>query len=137
MKAFKSFLITLAIILVIGVIFIFSRRSILADVESTTAATEQNKSANPVKKAAVEKAMDTYIEKSDGRVKEIVESMSEEDKDTVTEIIANNVSLDSIPDVTNYVSSGDANALLDYAQENFSDEEIAELTEIMKKYVSP
>ena len=137
MKAFKSFLITLAIILVIGIIFIFSRKSIMADVESTAAATEQNKSSHPIKKAAVEKAMDAYIDNSDGTAKEIVESMSEEDKDTVTEIIANNVSLGTIPDVTNYISNGDADALLDYAQENFSDEEIAELTEIMKKYVSP
>ena len=63
--------------------------------------------------------------------------MSEEDKDTVTEIIANNVSLDAISDVQSYISEGDTSALLDYATENLSEEETEKLSEIMQKYVNP
>ena len=63
--------------------------------------------------------------------------MSEEDKDTVTEIIANNVSLDSVSEVQSYVNSGDASGLMDYAEENLSEEELEELKDIMSKYVTP
>ena len=76
MKAFKSFIITLAIILVIGGIFLFARKSISKDVESTVETVEEAKetkksTANPIKKAIVSEAVDQYIEKSDGKVKEI------------------------------------------------------------------
>ena len=123
MKAFKSFAITLVIILAIGGIFLFAQKSIRKDVESSAEAIESNKeakksTANPIKKAIVSEALDQYIEKSDGKVKEIAESMSEEDKDTVTEIIANNVELEDIPEVQSYISSGDTAGLMGYAQEN-------------------
>ena len=139
MKAFKSFAITLVIILAIGGIFLFAQKSIRKDVESSAETIEANKeskksSANPIKKAIVSEALDQYIEKSDGKVKEIGESMSEEDKDTVTEIIANNVELEDIPEVQSYISNGDTAGLMGYAQENLSSEEQAELAEIMLKY---
>ena len=79
-------------------------------------------------------AVDQYIEESDGKVKEIAESMSEEDKDTVTEIIANNVELEDIPEVQSYISSGDTAGLMKYAQENLSEDEQAELAQMMLKY---
>lgn len=139
MKAFKSFIITLAIILVIGTISLFARKSISKDVASTVETVEEAKetrksTANPVKKAIVSEAVDQYIEKSDGKVKEIAESMSEEDKDTVTEIIANNVELEDIPEVQSYISSGDTQGLMEYAQENLSADEQAQLAELMLKY---
>ncbi|RKM61931.1 hypothetical protein D6855_00500 [Butyrivibrio sp. CB08] len=139
MKAFRSFTITLVIILVIGGIFLFAQKSIKKDVESSAETIEANNeektsTANPIKKAIVSEAMDQYIEKSDGKVKEIAESMSEEDKDTVSEIIANNVELEDIPEVQSYISSGDTAGLMEYAQDNLSSEEQAELAEIMLKY---
>lgn len=139
MKALKSFLITLAIIIIIGGIFLFAQKSISKDVETTVETTQAQKeskksTANPVKKAIVNEAMNQYIEKSDGKAKEIMESMSEEDKDTVSEIIANNVELEDIPEIQSYISGGDSAGLMEYAKDNLSDEEQAELAEIMIKY---
>ena len=139
MKAAKAFGITLFVVLLIGVIFLVGRNSIMKDVKATQeqATTTKTSTANPITKAIVSEALDTYAENATGKTKEIYESMSEEDKDTVTEIIANNVSIDSVSDVQSYVNSGDTNGLMEYAKENLSEEEVKELTEIMSKYVLP
>ena len=138
MKAVKAFFITLAVVLLIGVIFLIGKDSIMKDVKTTQEQTSsETKSANPVKKAIVSEALDSYAEKSSGKTKEIYDSMSEEDKDTVTEIIANNVSIDSVSEVQSYISSGDTSGLMDYAEENLSEEELEELKDIMSKYVTP
>ena len=140
MKAVKAFFITLVVVLLIGVIFLIGKDSIMKDVKATQEQTQSNterKSANPIKKAIVSEAIDSYAEKSSGKTKEIFDSMSEEDKDTVTEIIANNVSLDSISEVQSYVNSEDASGLMEYAEENLSEEELKELEDIMSKYVTP
>lgn len=139
MKAAKAFGITLFVVLLIGVIFLVGRNSIMKDVKATQeqATTTKTSTANPITKAIVSEALDTYAENATGKTKEIYESMSEEDKDTVTEIIANNVSIDSVSDVQSYVNSGDTNGLMEYAKENLSEEEVKELTEIMSKYVMP
>jgi hypothetical protein len=139
MKAAKAFGITLFVVLLIGVIFLVGRNSIMKDVKATQeqATTTKTSTANPITKAIVSEALDTYAENATGKTKEIYESMSEEDKDTVTEIIANNVSIDSVSEVQSYVNSGDANGLMKYAKDNLSEEEVKELTEIMSKYVMP
>ena len=140
MKAAKAFFITLVVVLLIGAIFLIGKDSIMKDVKSTQEQTQsdsEKKSANPITKAIVSEALDSYAEQSTGKTKEIYESMSEEDKDTVTEIIANNVSLDSVSEVQSYVNSGDASGLMDYAEENLSEEELEELKDIMSKYVTP
>ena len=139
MKAAKAFGITLFVVLLIGVIFLVGRNSIMKDVKATQeqATTTKTSTANPITKAIVSEALDTYAENATGKTKEIYESMSEEDKDTVTEIIANNVSIDSVSEVQSYVNSGDTNGLMEYAKENLSEEEVKELTEIMSKYVLP
>ena len=140
MKAAKAFFITLVVVLLIGAIFLIGKDSIMKDVKATQEQTQsdsEKKSANPITKAIVSEALDSYAEQSTGKTKEIYESMSEEDKDTVTEIIANNVSLDSVSEVQSYVNSGDASGLIDYAEENLSEEELEELKDIMSKYVTP
>ena len=139
MKAAKAFGITLFVVLLIGVIFLVGRNSIMKDVKATQeqATTTKTSTANPITKAIVSEALDTYAENATGKTKEIYESMSEEDKDTGTEIIANNVSIDSVSEVQSYVNSGDTNGLMEYAKENLSEEEVKELTEIMSKYVMP
>ena len=141
MKAAKAFGITLLIVLAIGVIFIIFQDSIKKDVEATVSEsqteTSTTKSANPITKAIVSEALDSYAENADGEAKELYESMSAEDKDTVTEIIANNVTIDSVSEVQSYINSGDANALMDYAEDNLSAEEIAQLQGIMSKYATP
>ncbi len=141
MKAAKAFGITLLVVLAIGVIFILGTGKLGKNTEETASATEAStthkKSANPVTKAVVSEVIDTYVEQSDGQVKEIYEQMSEDDKDAVTEIIASNVTIDSVSEVQSYISSGDKDGLMEYAKDNLSEEEIEELADIMSKYVEP
>ena len=105
------------------------------DSSSSAASTKRESKANPITKAVVEKAMDAYIETADSDTKARFNSMSEEDKDIVTDIIAENVSLDSISEVQSYVAKGDKDAVAKYAQENLSEEDQKILIEIMSKYI--
>ena len=61
--------------------------------------------------------------------------MSEEDKDTVTEIIASNVSLSSITDIQSLSETGSKEDILKYAQDNLPEEDVEELEDILEKYV--
>ena len=140
MKAVKTFAITLAIIIALGGAFLVGKSlmnneastSVASTKVSTTAKTK--KKANPIKKAIVSEALETYVNKQGGTTKEIMDSMSEEDKDTVTEIIAQNFTTSTISDLDRYMSDNDTEGLMKYAQDNLTEEELAELEEIMKKY---
>ena len=145
MKAIKPFFITLAIILAIGAIFLFVQKENKNDDNSevtnqvtTEDAAEKNSKArtkaNPVTKAIVSKTIDTIVEKEGGKVQEAFDSMSEEDKDTVEEIIASNVSLDAISELSTAAAENDSDAVMKYAQENFSEEDIEDLQAILEKY---
>lgn len=177
MKVLKTFFITLAVVLAVGVLFLVGRGMLKTDTfggglsdttrseaekdssgdseggygsqESkdgagpgsdfagkTSNSGEKKSSANPIVKAVVNEAIDVYIDNADGEVKEVAESMSEEDRETVTEIIAENVSLDAIPQIQSFLSSGDKDSILEYAEENFTQEQIEQLQSIMSKYVS-
>ncbi len=150
MKALRIFLITLAAILVLGgVILVVSRgagdnkaasQSEAGVKTESTAKTdktkEKSRKANPIVKAVVNEAMDKYIETADGKAKEIADSMSEEDKETVAEIIAANVSIDTITDAQKILADGNAEDLMEYAKENLPEEDVQELTEILSEYVT-
>ena len=105
-----------------------------ASEDTSSTKSSKKSSANPVKKAIVSKAIDTYIDSSSGQAKEIAESMSEADKEAVTEIIAENVSIDAVADMQSYVANGDSASLMNYAKENFSEEDYQKLESIMSKY---
>lgn len=150
MKALRIFLITLAAILVLGgVILMVGKKSgdnkaastNEAGVKTESAARtdnarEKSRKANPIVKAVVNEAMDKYLETADGKAKEIADSMSEEDKETVAEIIAANVSLDSISDAQKILADGNAEDLMEYAKENLPEEDVQQLTEILSEYVT-
>ena len=183
MKIFKSFMITLAAVLAVGVLFLVGRGMLKADTAdskdaetikiedagsgqsdgntvsgssggfggtgskvgsqfvddsgSKASSSEKKKSnANPIVKAVVSEAIDVYVDNADGEIKDVAESMTKEDRETVTEIIADNVSLDAIPQIKSYLSSGDKDSIVKYAEENFTEEQIAQLQEIMSKYVT-
>ena len=67
-------------------------------------------------------------------VKEMMESLSEEDKETVTEIISEHMDTETVTEVMEYVNEGDKEGLINYAVENLSPEEISELMEIYGRY---
>ena len=67
-------------------------------------------------------------------VKEMMESLSEEDKETVAEIISEHMDTETVTEVMEYVNEGDKEGLINYAVENLSPEEISELMEIYGRY---
>ena len=93
-----------------------------------------------VKKAAAEKTVDILTENAvkvageDSQVAQILENMSEEDKEVVTEIVENHMDAESVTEVMGYVSEGDKDGLMRYAAENLTPEEIAKLAELYGKY---
>ncbi len=151
MKALKAFTITLAIIVAVGAIALVAgiiiHKNKNVGIDTSTVATSMNKStadntkktkrkskANPITKAVVSEALDSYVSGSDDKTKEIYDSISEEDKDVVVDIIASNVSLGSISDVSEIASNGDKDALIEYAEENLPEEDQEELLSILSKY---
>ena len=93
-----------------------------------------------IKRAAAQKTMDVItenVEKIAGnnpQVAEVLESLTEEDKEAVAEIIENHLDAESVGEVMGYVSEGDEEALIKYASENLTQEEISDLLELYGKY---
>ena len=157
MKTFKSFMITLVIVLAIGAIFLYSKDSLLKTKSEEVTETTETESAESkeepkkdpitsaiddakkevvksVAKTVVDKAIDSYADKSDPEVKEKLEAITEEDKDKVSEIISENISLENMGDVESYISNKDVDGLMDYAQDKLTEEEYSELTGLLEKY---
>ena len=90
--------------------------------------------------AAAEKTVDIITQNADKiaetnpEVAQILESMTPEDKETVTEIIESHIDAETAGEVMKYVNEGDKDALIEYATENLSPEEIAELVNMYGKY---
>ncbi len=93
-----------------------------------------------LKKAAAEKTMDVIIDNSDKiaaenpEVAKILDKLSDEDKEKVTQIIENHMDAESVKEVMGYVSEGDKESLIKYAAENLTPEEMLELANIYGKY---
>ena len=60
--------------------------------------------------------------------------MSDEDRETVREIVAEHMDAETATEVIGYVNDGDKEGLMNYAIENLSPEEISRLIEIYGKY---
>ena len=92
------------------------------------------------KKVLAEKTVDVITENVDKiaeghpEIKEALESLSEEDKETVTEIVAEHLDTQSAGEIMEHVTEGDKEGLVEYALENLSPEEISKLAEIYGKY---
>ncbi|WP_029230966.1 hypothetical protein [Butyrivibrio sp. VCB2006] len=93
-----------------------------------------------VKKAAAEKTVDVITENAakvageNSLVTKVLENMSEEDKEVVTEIVENHMDKESVSEVMDYVNEGDKEGLMKYAAENLTPEEMAKLAELYMKY---
>lgn len=66
--------------------------------------------------------------------KEILDSMSSDDQETVQNIIDNHISPSTIKEASSYLSSGDTEGLKSYAESMLSDSEIQEVEELYEKY---
>ena len=65
---------------------------------------------------------------------EIMDSMNEEDRETLEQIISENISPDAISDVSSYLASGDLDGLKNYAKNTLSDSELQQIRDLYAKY---
>ncbi len=92
------------------------------------------------KKVVADKTVDAVTENIDKiaadnpEIQQVVDKMTEEDKEKVKEIVAEHVDSDTVTEVMEYVNSGDEQGLMEYAVENLSPDEISELMELYNKY---
>ncbi len=115
-------------IIIIGIVILLFINFVLPVVKK--------KVANVAAQKTVEILSDN-IEKISGEnpeVAKMIESLSEEDKETVTRIISDHMDAGTVTEVMEYVKDGDKDALIDYAQENLSPSEVSELLNIYGKY---
>lgn len=144
MKVIKSFVITLVIVLAIGGIYIFHKDKVNDATESigTTVKETVNESVGnavdgakkKVVKTIVNEAIDQYSDNADENVKQVLDSVTEEDKSKISEIIADNLDMDSIDDVKDYVTDKDVDGLMKYAEEKLTEQDYSEFTAILEKY---
>jgi hypothetical protein len=97
-----------------------------------------------IKKAVADTVTDDVIENAitatgiadDETAQAIVDSVSEEDKAAVSEIIENHVNSDMVSKGLSYVSNGDISGLKQYAENELTSDELAQLKGIAEKYAS-
>ena len=86
-----------------------------------------------------EKAITSVAEQAGvdaSRATELYNSMSEEDKATVQDMIEEHADAETVQKAVDLYKSGDTAALKDMAQSELSDEEINELVNLYQKYVN-
>ncbi|MBQ3791008.1 MAG: hypothetical protein II800_08745 [Lachnospiraceae bacterium] len=84
---------------------------------------------------AIEKAVQSEGGGEQGEaMREALRNMPEEDKEKVTQIVADHMDAGTISEVASDIANGDTGSVLEYAQENFSDEEMDTLRDMAEKY---
>ena len=95
------------------------------------------------KHVAAEKTVDVIIKNADKvsggneKVEEMLNSLSEEDKETVSGIIENHMDSETVSEVMKYVQDGDKESLMKYAADNLTLDEMSELLNMYEKYSWP
>ena len=98
-----------------------------------------------IEKTIVHKTTDQVIETivtdqarkmgaSDAEVQQVLNQITEDDKQVVEEIVLNHFDSDTIDKGTEYVLSGDVEGLKQYASQTLSPEETQELMNLYEKY---
>ena len=143
MKAIKTFILTLLIVLAVCFAFMFIRSGRMRRAAEDLAHKAENKAKQETVKIAadqfmplIEKALSSKLQ-SNGLSKEqadaVIASVSDEDKAKLTEIASNH--FDAILETAWYIDAGDVENLTDSLQKELNEEELATLTEIYNKYV--
>lgn len=68
-------------------------------------------------------------------INSIIDSISAEDQAKVEKMIVDSVSIADMPKVLEMVRKGNIQGLKEYARDNFSEDQLADMKEIYKKYV--
>ena len=115
-------------IIILGIVFLLFYNFVLPKVKKGVSHFAAEKTVEVITQNAEK------VAESNPEVAKILESMTEEDKDTVTEIIENHMDAGTAAEIAGYVQDGNKEALMDYATENLSPEEMAELMKLYLKY---
>ncbi|MBQ9512054.1 MAG: hypothetical protein IJR58_02555 [Lachnospiraceae bacterium] len=88
---------------------------------------------------ATQKAVEVIVRESGARVeqeqiKEIYETLPEEDRQTVESIVEEHINAQTAAEVTTYLQNRDKEGLKQYAEETLSEEELQELKQLYDKY---
>ena len=73
-------------------------------------------------------------ELSDDDIQAILDSMSEEDRSVLEDIINSHFSISSLSDILSFLRSGDLAGLRDYARNSLTEEELTQIRAIYNKY---
>jgi hypothetical protein len=147
MKIIRTFVLTLVVVLGVGAFYLYGKDLLKGSdgiIEKSTNEIKEkiSEGTDDVKKKAmqgiaetvVNEAIKQYAGDSAEDVQKVMDSVTAEDKEKVTEILTDNLSLEAIDDVKSYVSNNDVDGLMEYAQETLTAEEYNELTDIFQKY---
>lgn len=96
----------------------------------------------PVKKQVAEKVVqkmiETELERDDSAVgedaQEIYNAMTDEEKDTLTQMAEDKMNVQTIKEVKDYIDAGDREGLKAYAKEQFTEGEIEQIKDLYQKY---
>ena len=88
---------------------------------------------------ATQKAVEVIVKESGAsveqeQIKEIYETLPEEDRQTVESIVGEHINAQTAAEVTTYLQNRDKEGLKQYAEETFSEEELQELKQLYDKY---
>ena len=123
----KQGLIVLIVVLVILVAAIWAGKTFVYD-----------KAKEKVTSAVEEKMIEEQVQNdSTGQLQnaqDIYNSMSEEDKQTVNDMIESKVSPQTISDVSKYAKDQDKEGLKQYVKEKFTESEIRQMKDLYNKY---
>lgn len=123
----KKGLIVLIVVLVILVAAIWAGKTFVYD-----------KAKEKVTPAVAEKMIEEQVQNdSTGQLQnaqDIYNSMSEEDKQTVNDMIESKVSPQTISDVSKYAKDQDKEGLKQYVKEKFTESEIRQMKDLYNKY---
>lgn len=67
---------------------------------------------------------------------EILDIMSDTDRETVDQIITNHMSAETMKEATSYITSGDTAGLKQFAKDRLTASEMEQIRELYKKYKS-
>ena len=115
----KKGLIVLIVVLVILVAAIWAGKTFVYD-----------KAKEKVTSAVAEKMIEEQLQNA----QDIYNSMSEEDKQTVNDMIESKVSPQTISDVSKYAKDQDKEGLKQYVKEKFTESEIRQMKDLYNKY---
>lgn len=96
-----------------------------------------------VKEKAIDKVSEKIVEQmlensgssvTSEKVQQILNSISEEDKAKVQEIVGDSLGISDVPAATEYISNNDLSGLKEYVKGKLSDNQIEQLYSIYQKY---